>query len=178
MSPKVKYFLPFAVLITLLSGLIYGTGQQILRQSANDPQIQFAEDIASSLSAGNSPQAVIPPARMDMSKSLATFIMVFNNKGGLTLSTGEINGKVPTVPSGVFSYVNKNGEDRLTWQPQTGVRTAAVVTKYKNGYVLVGRSLRETEKRIDNLMKIVALGWIVTLAATFASILFLSPKKK
>ncbi|MFI5265306.1 MAG: hypothetical protein ACHQT7_01015 [Candidatus Levyibacteriota bacterium] len=178
MSAKVKFFIPFAVVIALLSGLIYVAGQQILRIGANDPQIQFAQDIASSLNSGNALQAVIPPSRVDMVNSLAAFVMVFDNTGALTLSTGEINGKEPPVPAGVFDYVSKNGEDRFTWQPQTGVRNAVVVTKYKNGYVLVGRSLKEVEKREDNLLKMVILGGVVTMIATYASILLLSPKQK
>lgn len=175
---KLKYFTPLAIVITLLSGLMYVTGQQLLRISANDPQIQFAQDIAASLNSGNTPQAIIPASRVDMAKSLATFIMVFDAKGTLMLSTGEINGKEPTVPVGVFDYVTKNGEDRFTWQPQSGVRNAVVATKYKNGFVLVGRSLKEVEKREDNLLKVVIFGWVATMIATFASITLLSPKHK
>jgi hypothetical protein len=39
-------WLPLAVAITILAGLVYATVQQSLRQGANDPQIQLAEDTA------------------------------------------------------------------------------------------------------------------------------------
>lgn len=175
---RLKYFIPLAVAITFLSGLIYVAGQQILRIGANDPQIQFAQDIASSLDSGNTPQAIVPVSKVDMSESLAVFIMVFDKTGKLKLSTGEIKGKVPPVPTGVFDYVSKNGEDRFTWQPQAGVRNAVVVAKYKDGYVLVGRSLREVEIREDNLLRMVALGWFFTMVAAYTSTILFSLKKK
>jgi len=61
------------------------------------------------------------------------------------------------------------------------VRSAVILKKYKNGFVLVGRSLREVEIRVDRLTLIVGLAWLTTLGATFIAILFLeflAPKKK
>lgn len=161
-----------------MCGLVYVVAQQNYRQSANDPQIAYAQDISASLNTGVSPQEIIPPAKIDISKSLATFIMVFDTSNKLVLSTGEIKGEVPTVPSGVFSYVKKNGEDRLTWAPQKGVRVATVVTKYKDGYVLVGRSLKEVEARVSTLTTYVVAAWLTTLVVTFASIVIFFPKQR
>ena len=39
-------WLPLGVAVTLVCALIYATVQQNYRQSANDPQIQMAEDAA------------------------------------------------------------------------------------------------------------------------------------
>src|SRR6266536_2297586 len=78
--------------------------------------------------------------------------------------------------AGIFDYVKQNGEDRLTWQPQTGIRSAIVVTQFKgttSGFVLAGRSLREVGKREDSLEQILGLGSIVLLVVTFlATVLF------
>lgn len=178
MSSKLRSFIPLAVVITLLSGMVYGAGQQILRQSANDPQIQFSQDIAASLNSGNAPDAVIPPSKVDMEKSLALFIMIFDNKGNLVLSTGEISGKPPVLPPGIFDNVTRDGAERLTWQPQPDVRDATVVTKYEKGFVLVGRSLKEVEIREHNLMVMVGLGWFVTMIATLASVFIFTPTVK
>lgn len=169
MREAVRKFIPLALVITLLSGLIYFVEQQNLRMGANDPQVQFAQDIASSLSQGTPPDTIIPPSRVDMSKSLAVFIMIFSNDKKLVLSTGEISGKVPELPSGVFDFVSKNREDRITWQPQKGVRAAAVVEKYKDGYVLVGRSLKEVESREDKLLQQVLLGWFIIMIVAFTA---------
>lgn len=162
-----KHFIPLTIVITGLCGLFYLIVQQTYRVSANDPQLQFSYDIASSLNNGTPPQAIIPPTKVDMAKSLAVFIMIFDTNERLLLSTGEIAGKVPEVPTGVFDFVKRNGEDRITWQPQKGVRNAIVVTKYKDGYILVGRSLKEVEKREDMLLKQVMIGWLLILLAGF-----------
>ncbi len=49
MFQKIKYWLPLAIVITALSGFIYLVGQQNLRMSANDPQIQLSEDTANQI---------------------------------------------------------------------------------------------------------------------------------
>ncbi len=56
----------------------------------------------------------------------------------------------------VFCTVSASrvGEDRITWQPEPGIRSAVVVVHYTGatpGYVMAGRSLREVEWRIDRL---------------------------
>ena len=59
---KIKYFrlwLVFALAITVSAGLVYLISQQIIRQSANDPQVQVAEDIAVGLSGGANPASLI-----------------------------------------------------------------------------------------------------------------------
>ncbi len=174
MGEVLKKFFPLAVVITLLCGLVYVLFQQNYRISANDPQVQFSSDIAESLNQGNPAEMIIPATNVDMQKSLAVFIMVFNKEGKVVLSTGQLAGKIPEVPKGVFDFTNKNGQDRVTWQPQKGVRIAAVVMPYKDGYVLVGRSLKEVEKRIGMLGFQVFLAWvIILLAAFFAKVLFM-----
>lgn len=168
-------FLPFAVAITLLSGLTFAMGQQVIRQSANDPQVQFAEDTARSISAGNNINPDAFSNKVDISKSLAAFIMVFDAKGNVVASTAVDNGKVPTFPKGALTYAKAHGENRVSWEISSGVRSATVIIPFKNssgaGYVLVGRSLREVEVRVERLTKMVAVGWAVTMFATFISFL-------
>lgn len=168
-----KYWLLMAAIVTGLSGLLYAAVQQDLRQSANDPQIQMAEDTAAKLADGQQVQNVVPTEKVDIANSLAPYIIIFDATGKPIASSVQLDGQTPTVPSGVFDYVRQNGEDRITWQPQSGVRSAIVVTQFKGpnpGFVLAGRSLREVEIREDNIMHLILLGWlailIVTLLAT------------
>ena len=59
-----------------------------------------------------------------------------------------------------------NGEDRVTWQPQGNVRIALVVTKVtgvQSGFIAAGRSLREVEKREDQLTKEVLGAWLIAV---------------
>ena len=164
-----KYWLLMAAIVTGLSGLLYAAVQQDLRQSANDPQIQMAEDTAAKLADGQQVQNVVPSEKVDIANSLAPYIIIFDATGKPIASSVQLNGQTPTIPSGVFDYVRQNGEDRITWQPQSGVRSAIVVTQFKgpnSGFVLAGRSLREVEIREDDIMHLILLGWIAILLVT------------
>ncbi len=163
-------WLPLAATITLLCGLIFVSVQQNYRMSANDPQIQLAEDVKQTLLIGQSPSTFIPVRKLELSKTLSTFIMIYDSKNKLIGSSVVLDGKEPAIPDGVLSSAKTSGQSRVTWQPKNGVREALVVNYYKGqqeGYVAIGRSLREVEIREDNLQKMVFVGWLITLATTF-----------
>ena len=145
-----RQWLPIAAVTTVLCGLVYVAVQQVLRHSANDPQIQMAEDAAGALASGATVETVLPPAKVEIAQSLAPFLAVFNTAGEPLASSGFLHGKPLHLPPGVLKYVREHGEERVTWQPERGVRMASVVVNFegpKPGYVLAGRSLREVEKR-------------------------------
>ncbi len=157
-------FLYCLLIMSVLVGLPYLLIQQDLRQSANDPQIQMSEDLARHLSKGEAVSAIPFPESVNMSEDLGEFVSIYDDKGGPIASTAYLNGQLPKVPIGVLLYAKTHGQNRITWQPQVGARAAIVVTPYKNGaisgYVVVGRSLREVEKREDQMFSIVSLVWI------------------
>jgi len=168
-----KLWLPIAIVTTALCALVYVVVQQSLRQGANDPQIQIAEDAAMALSNGQTTQAVIPTTSVDLTRSLAPFVMVFDNTGKVVASSGELHGQPPNLPFGVLDNAMENGENRVTWQPEAGVRIASVVVPYTanqviTGYVLAGRSLREVEDRETQAELYAGIVWV---AALFASLL-------
>jgi hypothetical protein len=163
------YWLIVAAAVTCLSFLVYGTGQQILRQSANDPQIALAEDAAAALTQGAKPDSVVGLQQIDIARSVSPFLIVFDASGKPVASSAVLDGSVPGLPAGVFDYTAKHDQDRITWQPRSDARIAAVIQHYGGsvpGFVLAGRSLREIERREDSLLAMVALGWLVTLALT------------
>lgn len=173
MLSVLRYWIPLSIVITAFCGLTYLTVQQNYRQSANDPQIQMSEDIASTLESGKEVASVIPGNAVDLSKSLAPFIIVFNDAGQPISSNASLVGRIPVPPKGVFTYTKDHGQDRFTWQPRDGVRIAAVVTSYKqgSGFVLAGRSLREVEKRSYQLLVHVGVVWAVTILSSLLSII-------
>jgi len=176
MKTALKYWLVLAIMVSGLSGLVYAAIQQNIRIAANDPQIQMAEDAATKLANGQSVQQVIPADRVDIARSLAPYIIVYDASGKPLASTALLNGQVPTIPVGVFDEVRHNQEDRITWQPQSGVRSAVVVTQFKGatpGFVLVGRSIREVEQREDDIRQLVMLGWLALLMVSFLATLLL-----
>jgi hypothetical protein len=174
-----KYWLLVAIIITGLCGISYAAIQQVIRQAANDPQIQMAEDAASKLANGQPAQLVVSAEKVDIANSLAPYLIVFDAQGKPIAASAQLDGLTPTIPAGIFDYVKLHGEDRLTWQPRPGVRSAIVVTQFKgatSGFVLAGRSLREVEKREDNLEQIIGLGCIVLLVVTLLATVLLFGK--
>jgi len=168
-----RQWLPLAVVVTAVCGLVYLAVQQDLRQSANDPQIQMVEDAAAALENGAAVEAIVPAEKVAIEHSLAPFVMVFNDRGDVVGSSATLHGKTPQLPAGILDYVRGHGEDRVTWQPEPGVRIAAVVARFQGsqpGFVLAGRSLREVEVREDNAELEAGAAWIVTMAASLAGV--------
>jgi hypothetical protein len=169
----IRVFFPLAVVITLFSGMVYIAVQQVLRQSANDPQIQMAEDAASALASGKPVESVMPTPVVDIAASLAPYLVVYDDAGKPIAASGLLHNQMPALPPGVFDYVRQKGEDRITWQPEPGVRNAAIVTRAggsRPGFVMAGRSLREVEGRETNTELLVGLGWLGTLLAAFIAV--------
>lgn len=159
-------WIPLAFGITAICASIYLGIQQNYRQSANDPQIQMAEDF--------SPSNFDASKKIDISKSLAPFIIYYDDKGNLVASQAVLNNNIPNLPNGVLDYVKASGEDRITWQPQSGVRIATVIASFTssktNGFVLAGRNIREVEARENMLTLQIGAGWV---AATFGSLILI-----
>ena len=175
-----RTWIPLAIVTTGLCGIVYLTIQQDLRIGGNDPQIQIAEDVTTQIETGQNPLAFIPPIKVEISNSLANYIIIFDDKGKMLGSSAVLDSKAPVIPQGVFTDTKKLGETRFTWQPRVGVRSAVVVNYFKgptNGYVLVGRSLREIEKRESSLELIVFLAWIIILGSSLAATISLSKLK-
>ncbi len=153
-----------------MSGLLYAVVQQNYRTSLNDPQIQISEDIAAGLSEGRSLNQF--NQQVDISKSLASFIIVYDDTGKPVASSGALDGKVPVPPNGVLEYTRQHKEDRISWEPKPGVRSAIVINRFAtdkaSGFVLVGRSMKEVEARQSRLLQMIGAGLVVTLLVSFA----------
>ncbi len=161
-----KYFKPivYIAVLTIIFGTIYGIGQFVLRSTANDPQIHMAQDAAAKLDKNDDPASVLTP-NVDVGKSLAPFTMVYDKQGKLVASS-VYDGSTPliAVPVGVLKSAN-SGYHAITWQPDFNTHIASVSVSAKNYYVLSGRSLTEVESREDMVMKLSALGWVLSVAA-------------
>ncbi|HEY3291099.1 MAG TPA: hypothetical protein VGK87_13295, partial [Anaerolineae bacterium] len=161
------------IAITMLCTVIYIMSQQSLRISANDPQIQLAQDVASALAAGSSIDQLMPAMKIDIGTSLAPFVVVYDDAGNPVKGNGFLHDQLPQLPSGVFNYTRSAGEDRITWQTEQNIRVAAVIVSVKSaktGFVMAGRSLFEVERRIDQMTLMVGLGWAGTLAVSLVVI--------
>jgi hypothetical protein len=164
-------WMAYAAIVTLVCGIIYVVVQQNYRMNANDPQFQMVEDAANALNNGADPKSLIPSTtNVEISKSLAPFFIIYDDAENIAATNATLNGKPIKIPPGVITYVQKNGSDAASWQPQPGVRQAMVAihaTAGKAYIVVAGRSLRKVEERIALLGEQVLFGWACSLVAMF-----------
>lgn len=173
-------WLPIGLAISTVFFAMYAAVQQVYRQGANDPQIQMAEDAATMIEESGRSRMVVPAKTIDISKSLGTFVIVYDKNQQPLYSSAELNGKAPIPPAGVFAYTTAHDQHRLTWQPQTGVRVATVIQKVDQGdasFVLVGRSLREVEQRVSEMTIMMVGAWAVAMLGSLALYLLLPEPK-
>jgi hypothetical protein len=168
MKSALKAWVPIAVVVTFLAGTLYAVSHQILRQSANDPQIQQAEDWAGMIESGTDANRLSLGTFIDPAHSLAPFGIVYNQDGNIVASSVSAPSTMKQ-PNGVFDRVDdaKDHEVRFTWQPSSGDRYAVVIKRasFQNEsyYVLSGRNLRLVEQRQDRVMWIVVVGWLASV---------------
>ncbi|HTD97870.1 MAG TPA: hypothetical protein VK668_01220 [Mucilaginibacter sp.] len=161
-----KNWFAYATAITLLCFLIYIIAQQNFRQAANDPQYQIAEDAATALNKGADPKSLTAAlAPVDLLKSLSPFLAIYDANGNDVASNATLNGVAPKIPQGVLDNIRRIGGDAVTWQPQPGIRQAAVAVRSARGIVVAGRSLRKTEERVSLLAQQVLFGWAMSMVA-------------
>lgn len=168
-------WLPIAVAFAGLCVVVYATVQQNYRQTANDPQIQLAEDTAVALGQGVDPTAVVGTYKIDMAKSQSSFAIIYDANGKVLATNGALNGQTPALPSGVLNYTKVHSQDRITWQPQPSSRFALVIQSFSgknSGFIGVGRSLRDTEIREGRLWDMVLIALFGGLAAIYVVAFF------
>jgi hypothetical protein len=162
-----------AIIITTVMLLIYACVQQSYRSSANDPQLQIARDLSIALSNGKASKPFPGADTIDIAQSLAVFTALFDATGKPIQSTGLLDGKLPLPPAGIFEFASANMENVLTWQPRPGVRMVMVFEKINapgQGFVAAGRSLKETEMRESNLVKMIGIAWAACLGVLLVNL--------
>jgi hypothetical protein len=128
----------------------------------------MAEDAARMLDAGADPAAVLPASQVELADSIAPFIILFDADGAPVSSNATLHGQLAHVPVGALEAARAQGENRVSWQPEDGVRIASVIVPTQDGgYVLAGRSLREPEARVAQLGRLLGLGWLAAAGALF-----------
>src|SRR5205809_377919 len=88
-----RVWIVISAVISAFSLLSYGNSQQVLRQSANDPQIQMAEDLKAQIDNGKDPKTLVGQKGIDM-KSLSPFLIVYDDKLKPIASDANLNGDI------------------------------------------------------------------------------------
>ena len=176
--PVFVIWAPVAAAATVICLFVNLAVQQSFRTSADDPQIQLAEDTATGqmVEPQRQPREGLPA--VDIGSSLASWVAVYDDTGRPVVSSGRLHGIMPELPPGIFDYVREHGLDRVTWKPEAGLRIALIVVRTDGAnphFVASGRSLRETERRIDSLNLISLLGWVGALIAALLATLVFGP---
>ncbi|HEY6278001.1 MAG TPA: hypothetical protein VIX86_16905 [Streptosporangiaceae bacterium] len=131
------------LLLTLAAGVAWlGTGLS-LRAGADRQPLRLAALAARQLATGSPPGSVLPPS-IGLAASPGPFLMVFDRRYHLLASSGRLGSRAPVLPSGVFAWAAQHGQDRVTWEPQPGLREATVVEPYGGphpGFVVAAQSL-------------------------------------
>ncbi|KKP56005.1 MAG: hypothetical protein UR49_C0022G0010 [candidate division WS6 bacterium GW2011_GWF2_33_92] len=172
-----RKWIPYVICLTMTAGTLFVVLQQSLRLEGDNPQTQMAEDIAYNLDNGLLISQYITHDNIDISRSLDTFVIIYGNDNNKISSNANIHGQEPMIPVGVLEYAKENGQNKVTWQPETGVRIATVVNKYNNGTVLVGRSLREIEDRVEYIGILIGLSYGLGLLSTFTWLYIIEKKR-
>jgi sensor histidine kinase regulating citrate/malate metabolism len=159
------------LIVTIITGILFIAVQQNYRTNANDPQVQMANDIATKIKTGKS-MANFFADSVDLESSLSPFVVLYDDHAQPLQSSGSLDGKMPRLPAGVFEYVKKRGEERVTWQPRPGIRMAMVILRSNFspvGYIAVGRSLNEIEIREAGLRNLAMLSWVIIIGILLVS---------
>jgi len=170
--------LAFALgLLTIIFGTIYASGQFILRSSANDPQVELAENTAQNLANGTSLDHALPSESIvDVRTSISPYVIIYDDAGNILSTNARLNNQLPEIPHGVLEYARKHDEHRVTWQPESGTRSALVVKHFSgttSGFVIAGRNLREVEKNDNMLLIAVGVAWAMSTITSVAVFYFI-----
>jgi hypothetical protein len=150
------------VVATVLFGTIYVAAQQLDRMSANDAPLRLASQVAAELREGQTTTVDAQP-HVDLSRSLAAFVVVEDAQGKASDGSGFLKGSLISLPTGVLASAAKSGRDNVTWQPASGLRFATVTLKVGDQFVSAGQSLTPSENRDGTIRLLVGAGWLVSM---------------
>lgn len=159
-----------AILITAIFGSIYVLAQQVKRQGANDAPLRLASQLASTSASGSVSANPSPSESVELAHSLAVFSVVYDSSGHPVSGTGYLDGVLATLPHGVIDAARASGEDRVTWQPQPGLRFATVAVASGPNVIVAGQSLAPSESRTDALGVLLLAAWGGTIALLAAGV--------
>jgi len=161
-------FLTLEVIVCAFCLLVYVSVQQTYRNNADDPQIQIARELKLKYSKSGLDSLSDAKDKIEISSSsISPFYVIYDENAKPVSSNALLYNNMPQLPLGVFRAAKENGENKISWQPYQGLRFATVIehiTGKFNGYILSGRSLLETEKRIEKLNWMMILTWFFTSA--------------
>jgi hypothetical protein len=154
-----------AVLVAVTLAVAGIVAYESIGQPANHPQLDLAGAAVARLNSGADPAAVVP-ARQVQIGTPETYLMVLDSNGAVLATSAHLNGATPVPPSGVLDYARAHGDDRVTWQPAPGVRSAIVVEAFHGGFVVAGRTLSDAENLQGSLVRFAIGAWLLVVVGS------------
>ena len=170
-------WLTAAIVLVIIFGTIYVTVQQSQRLDANWPQIQIAEDAAAALNGGATPQS-LTAGKVSMNTSLAPFTIIYDKSGNVVSGGGYLNGHIPQAPIGSLQAASGQSYNFVSWQPQSGIRIAAITVAANKYYVLSGRSLKEIENNATRTFGLAIIGGLLSIIVLSSGYILSSKRAK
>ncbi len=161
----IAIFLVLVAIFSIVFISICYTGRLVLRQQANDPQVEVTEQVAGIIRQGAPLDAIVGAAQqIELNDSDALFVAIFDQDKNLAGSTALVNGQSISVPAESFDLAKAQGDYRFDLEVSEGRKMAAVIRPVDDtAYVLAGRSLAEFEKRADTLSLPIWIGWGISV---------------
>jgi hypothetical protein len=182
---KLSSWIVLAIAISFVFGFIFIATHQTIRSEANATLVDTAQNIAGYLENDDTIDSQIEQlsgqieqsTKVNLANSDKVFVSIYDGEGKPNASTGNVKGTARELDKGVIDTAKKNGVNKISWAPESDVRVAIVVYPIKKGdkgYLVVGKSLKETESNITRIGKILLVGWIITLLITLLSTIVLN----
>lgn len=161
----IAIFLVLVAIFSIVFISICYTGRLVLRQQANDPQVEVTEQVAGIIRQGAPLEAIVSGAeQIELTQSDALFVTIFDKDKNIAGSTAVVNGQSLSVPAQNFDLAKAQGDYRFDLEVAEGRKMAAVLKPIDDSaYVLAGRSLAEFEKRADTLSLPIWIGWGISV---------------
>lgn len=175
----VVIFVTLVLILTVIFGSIFTIGQQVLRGDSDYPQVEVIQQVEGIIKQGVPLDVIVNSEEaIDLESSMSLFVMIFDKDKNLVGSSAKIGGQSPTPSAENFDLAKSKGENRFTWQPEKGVRVAAVLKPVgDNAYVLAGKSLKETDKRVKTLAVYTLIGWASAIILSVLLTLAIKPRQ-
>ena len=101
-------------LVTFSCLLAYIVAQKVIRLGANELPVRFTAETSIKLSNGHSVRDAIPEETVDISRSLNTFVMIFDKDKSLIASSAMMGRDKPVYVKGALYYTDKISEYKVT----------------------------------------------------------------
>jgi hypothetical protein len=182
---KLSSWIVLAIAISFVFGFIFIATHQTIRSEANATLVDTAQNIIGYLENDDTIDTQVEQltgqidqsTKVDLANSDKIFVSIYDGEGKPKASTGNVDGKANELDKGILDIAKKDGVNKASIEPKNGVRLAIAaypIKKGDKGYLVVGKSLEETESSITRIGKILLVGWLITLLITLLSSIVLN----